>query len=172
MKINEIVSEAPFVKALKSFPAQATKAIKKFPNQIKQGAKDVKQTVKDFPGSVQNYLSKDDNMFKTATDISTIGGGPGLKDYGAGDKSSDGQFQDLLNVLQDKSLSKKIDKQKITTAMTNMYQSDKQLPTDRQYFINAIKHLSATHPEIKPDKIYSEYKPIFKRYQINPNEIK
>jgi hypothetical protein len=28
MKINEIVSEAPFVKALKSFPAQATKAIK------------------------------------------------------------------------------------------------------------------------------------------------
>jgi hypothetical protein len=52
-------------------------------------------------------------MSKIATDISTIGGGPGLKDYGAGDKSSDGPFQDLLNVLQDKSLSKKIDKQKI-----------------------------------------------------------
>lgn len=175
MKIHEIVSEAPFVKSLKSFPAKATKAIKNIPNQIK-----------NIPGNIQSYLSKDDNLSKMAKDISTIGDGPGLKDYGSGDKASDNLFQDLLNILQDDSLKKKaaspgaakptdflgIDKQKIATAMTNMYQSDKQLPTDRLYFINSIKHLIKTHPDkITVDKIYNEYKPIFKRYQINPNEL-
>jgi len=182
MKIREIISEAPATTSaqgtLPGMKLPRTKtAPKKSPVKTTTTTTSVAQkptigqTIKNIPGNIQSYLSKDDNFSKFATDISTIGGGPGIKDYSNVDKKDDAKFQDLLNILKHPSLKKAVDPNKITTAMTNMYQSDKQLPTDRQYFINAVKSLNTTHPKIKTQDLYKEYEPIFKRYQINPNEL-
>lgn len=164
MKIREIVSEAPFIKTLKKMPGQIAQAVKAAPGAAKDFAVGAKQ-------GIQNFLNKPDNISKLATDISTIGGGPGVKDYTQSDKQDDASFQDLLNILSHKSLNKVVKKDAVAKAMMNMYQSDKQDPMDRQTFINAIKALSKTHKDIKPEQVYGSYKPVFKRFQITPQEI-
>ena len=173
MKIREIISEAPATTS-----AQGTLPGIKLP-RTKTAPK--KSTVKTTTATsvaqkptigqtISNFFSKNDNLSKISGALSSFGG-PGIKDYSIVDKKDDAKFQDLLNILKHPSLQNKIDSDKITTAMTNMYQSDKQLPTDRQYFINAVKSLTATHPKIKTQDLYKEYEPIFKRYQINTNEL-
>lgn len=164
MKIREIVSEAPFIKTLKKMPGQIAQTVKAAPGTVKDFAVGAKQ-------GVQNLLNKPDNISKLATDISTIGGGPGVIDYTKSDKQDDASFQELLNILSHKSLNKVVKKDAVAKAMMNMYQSDKQNPLDRQTFINAIKALSKTHKNIKPEQIYGSYKPVFKRFQITPQEI-
>lgn len=174
MKICEIISEAPATTSAQgTLPGMKLPRTKTAPKKSPVKTTTTTTSVAQKPTigqTISNFFSKNDNLSKISGALSSLGG-PGIKDYSNVDKKDDVKFQDLLNILKHPSLQNKIDSDKITTAMTNMYQSDKQLPTDRQYFINAVKSLTATHPKIKAQDLYKEYEPIFKRYQINPNEL-
>ena len=169
MKIKELITPAGAFgqNKIPSNPTFGQKALKSLSG--------VKQSVQNFPAAakqgVQKFLSKSDNISTLATDISTIGGGPGIKDYTKADKQDDAKFQDLLNVLGHESLKGKVDHAAVTTAMMNMYQSDKQNPQERTTFINSVKELTKTHPTIKPEVLYKEYKPVFNRFQITQQDI-
>ena len=171
MKINEVVTPSLGKPTTTKPPGTMGKVMNKFA----QAGGAVKQAVQDFPASakqgIQNFLNKPDNISTLATDISTIGGGPGLKDYTKADKQDDSKFQDLLNILGHESLKGKVDHNAVTNAMMAMYQSDKQNPQERQTFINAVKELVKTHNKIKPDALFKEYLPVFKRFQITQQEI-
>jgi hypothetical protein len=158
MKINEIVSEAPFVKALKSFPAQATKAIKNFPNQIKQGTQNF-LTGKTPQGKV-DYR---DTLSKAFAKMG--GGGAGLVNYDGG-VSDPKKYDNFLSIITAKN-----DKAKdITNAMTNLVTKGIN-QKDKDIVVQAIKTLYQNEPGVTLADLNDQYGDVLSKLDIASKDI-
>jgi hypothetical protein len=158
MKINEIVSEAPFVKALKSFPTQATKAIKNFPNQIKQGTQNF-LTGKTPQGKV-DYR---DTLGKAFAKMG--GGGAGLVNYDSG-VSDPKKYDNFLSIITAKNNKAK----DITNAMTNLVTKGIN-QKDKDVVVQAIKKLYQNEPGVTLADLNDQYGDVLSKLDIASKDI-
>jgi hypothetical protein len=158
MKINEIVSEAPFVKALKSFPAQATKAIKNLPNQIKQDTKNF------LTGKMpQGKVDYRDTLSKAFAKMG--GGGAGLVNYDSG-VSDPKKYDNFLSIITAKNNKAK----DITNAMTNLVTKGIN-QKDKDTVVQAIKTLYQNEPGVTLADLNDQYGDVLSKLDIASKDI-